>query len=475
MLLAKVAARAYGGPVIPPRSTLLAASIVLLVGAPAAQAVPTGALRQLSGKRGCVSERGHSGCSQASTLAAGGGSLVQSPDGRSLYALNGQVVAFARDRRSGALGQRGCLSREARTRRHGRRLCSRLPALRGTGKGVVSADGRNLYVTTSDGIVAMGREPSGRLRALHGQGACLNRTGRYGCAAAPAINGPGGLTVSHDGKNAYLASYDGDAIVVLGRNPATGALHQLSGAAGCVNEDGRFGCSRGRAVAGASDVVASRDGRFVYAATAKTAEDSLAGDGSIDTFARDPATGALTQLPGAAGCIGTGPVCGGPHLGAAVGLAPGPRDRQLYALTYTADRGEGVRSSEVDVLARNGPSGALSAISGPGNCVGDAVRCRPATVDGFGGSLSVTRDGKSIYTVAGSIDALGVVSRSADGSLTALRGREGCIQSSTTYAAERRCRRHLRAFEGLTSVVASPDGRFVYVGGRGIAAFSRHR
>ena len=42
------------------------------------------------------------------------------------------------------------------------------------------------------------------------------------------------IAISPDGRDVYVASGGSDAIAVFARNPATGALTQLSGKRGCV-------------------------------------------------------------------------------------------------------------------------------------------------------------------------------------------------------------------------------------------------
>ena len=75
-----------------------------------------------------------------------------------------------------------------------------------------------------------------------------------------------------------------------------GSLVQLAGIAGCIatDADARL-LQRDRRSAGADAIAISPDGRFVYVA-----------GGSADSllvFSRDAATGRLTQLAGAAGCL----------------------------------------------------------------------------------------------------------------------------------------------------------------------------
>src|SRR5436309_937814 len=73
-----------------------------------------------------------------------------------------------------------------------------------------------------------------------------------------------------------------------------GALSQLPGGQGCVSATATDGCRVGRQLAGAFGVAVSGDGHNVYVAANSTS--------AVLTFARDPSTGGLTQLPGGGGC-----------------------------------------------------------------------------------------------------------------------------------------------------------------------------
>lgn len=82
---------------------------------------------------------------------------------------------------------------------------------------------------------------------------------------ARGLSGAGEVVVSPDGQNVYLASYDADAVVSFARDPAPGALKGL----GCVSDDGTDRqCASGNALRGASSLVISADGRWLYVAAA---------------------------------------------------------------------------------------------------------------------------------------------------------------------------------------------------------------
>ena len=106
------------------------------------------------------------------------------------------------------------------------------------------------------------------------------------------------------------------------RRPASalGSLSQLSGSGGCLVDRSKAGtrCTRVRALRGPAPFLGSHalaispDGRNVYVASS----DSHA----IAIFTRNAHTGALSQRPGAAGCIA---LAGASGCARAVGLANG--------------------------------------------------------------------------------------------------------------------------------------------------------
>ena len=261
----------------------------------------TGALTQLPGTNGCVSEDGTGGeCAEGSSLI-GTADVAISRDGRHVYVasfVSDAVAVFTRDRRTGALRQvYGVVGN----------------ALNGARFLAVSRDGRNVYVTSifSNAVAVFSRDKwTGVLTQLPGTDGCVSDDGTGGtCANGRELNSPGGVAVSPDGRHVYVASHPSSAglgaVAVFSRDRRTGALTQLPGTDGCVSEDGSGGeCVDGRAIDGAFDVAVTEDGRNVYVVSR--------GSRAIATFVRDRRTGALTQLTGTDGCVsedGTGGQC----------------------------------------------------------------------------------------------------------------------------------------------------------------------
>src|SRR5207248_1019349 len=132
---------------------------------------------------------------------------------------------------------------------------------------------------------------TGALTQKPGTAGCISENGTSGaCQDGIALDGTFSVAISDDGKNAYAASFLSDAVAVFDRDPATGALTQKPGTAGCISENGTSGaCQDGTALDAPLSVTTSPDGKSAYV----TSEISNA----VAVFDRDPGTGALTQKP----------------------------------------------------------------------------------------------------------------------------------------------------------------------------------
>jgi DNA-binding beta-propeller fold protein YncE len=292
----------------------------------------TGALRQLSGRRGCVTESGQDGCadgravSTALWVAAG-------REGHSLYLLgrSDAVAVFRRDPGTGAVHQRagalGCVQES----RPGRPGCASGRGLGATRAAAVTRSGRTLYVGGLDGAVTVfRRDPrSGTIAQLPGRRGCL-ASHRAGCARVRGLHGPHSLTLGPDERDLYvavsLAVDPQSGVVLLQRDPDDGSLTQPPGRAGCVNADGSSGCAKGRGLRGAHSLELDPSGRRALVA-------SEFPTGSIALFARHPGSGRLRQPALSQGCLnadgaeGCGVVAAlrGAHL-----IVPAPDWRQIY-------------------------------------------------------------------------------------------------------------------------------------------------
>jgi 6-phosphogluconolactonase (cycloisomerase 2 family) len=213
--------------------------------------------------------------------------LAITHDGRFLYAggagSEDGLLAFTRDTGTGALAPAGCL--------HGYRDACAYPGGAGS-DGIraleVSPDDRFIVSATGTGVGVVNRDPAtGALSQTPGN--CVIGDDRYnsydepskGCRVDERIGRPVEMDLSPDGATVYVAAEEGErgsgGLLVFARDAATGqiALSQRVGG-------------------GFYEVQASPDGRSVYGVTEEF---------DVHAFARDPATGALTRIPGKRGCL----------------------------------------------------------------------------------------------------------------------------------------------------------------------------
>ena len=255
-----------------------------------------GDLTQLSGTAGCISGDGSGGDCATDAVIESPYGIATSADGRSVYSTRSAgVVGFARDPATGALtriaGSTGCVTEDGT----GGLCADGVGLLTPTGV-AVSYDGRSVYVASQSGddggVAVLARDPAtGGLTQLTGTAACVSGNGTGGlCTDAAGISGPYNVTLSPDDRFLYVAALDGPGeVAIFSRDPATGALTQLAGAAGCIREEDGDGCTDGRGLGDASTVAISPDGLSAYVSGE---------DAGVAAFARDPVTGALTQLAG---------------------------------------------------------------------------------------------------------------------------------------------------------------------------------
>ena len=260
-----------------------------------------GALTQLSGTAGCITEAGAEGCAKGTALNHVEG-LAINPSGTAVYpeaAFASAIGFLARDASTGALTQAGCVTSE---KTEG---CALGYEFGGVNAMAFSPDGADAYATslTSNSLTTFQRllggvgisQPPGPDRQVpkkHGPGketvsaaegtpspdGCTVFMRSPGCGFGRAMQAPEGLDVSPDGASVYVAAFQTGAIDVFDRDPETGVVTQKSGERGCLAPAKVHGCSPGRALGGAGSIVVSPDGRNVYS----TSQFS----GAVDVFRR---------------------------------------------------------------------------------------------------------------------------------------------------------------------------------------------
>jgi DNA-binding beta-propeller fold protein YncE len=459
--------------------TRLLLPALLLVALPAHAAAATGALTQLPGAGGCITNSGKQGCAKGRAVPQG--ALAISRDGRSVYASGSSLAAFARNAATGALSQlagtAGCLSKS------GANGCTKVPELADAADVAVSDDGRNVYAAGVNGVVVFARNTAtGALNRLAGSAGCVRNAGSSGPAGCPTARGlgnPAAVAVSRDGRNVYVAANGSGAIAVFTRDASTGALAQPAGDAGCVADtDSGEPCAKARGLFDANAVAVSPDSTTVYAGSRRNPDDE---SGELAIFTRDPATGALTQPAGAAGCVVDSQIsrdgCAkarsltGPSV-----FAFGPGGRTLYVGSTALVGSEEDLGGDIAVFKRT-PAGALTQPTGGGGCVDlqSGTSCpNKASVSDVSG-LAISADGKSAY-VADAVfgGAVGVFARNpSTGALTQLRGKAGCLNKRGSKGCSQ-----ARWLQNPEDVVVSPDSRNVYAtsqAGGGVLVFKRQR
>jgi DNA-binding beta-propeller fold protein YncE len=228
-----------------------------------------GALQQLSGKAGCIVETPVSGCATGLALGSPEGLAVSGDGHNVyVAAATGNAVdVFQRSPSTGALkqatGGKGCIVNVALDG------CTTGVQLDGANAVAVSPGDDDVYVTSllSNSVTSFTRSSdTGHLAQKTGTQACVLYILAVGCSLGRAMSAPEGLTVSPDGANVYAAAFASDALDVLNRSSGSGALIQKARRPGCIVQTPTPLCTTGHALRGVSSVVVSPDGRFAYAA-----------------------------------------------------------------------------------------------------------------------------------------------------------------------------------------------------------------
>jgi DNA-binding beta-propeller fold protein YncE len=368
--------------------------------------------------------------------------------------------------------------------------CTPAPGVAAGESAVVSPDGRNVYETSYPssspsapaGLAAFSRNvASGALTQLPGTSGCMTATGdsASGIGTCTPVRAFGNgelqnLAITPDGRFIYVVSQNSPgSIVILSRDPATGALTQLPDTTGCITQDGSGPCQTMAALDGPAALTVSADGRFLYVSQSGTT-------GAILVLARDSSTGALSEVQ----CVANAPAPVGcdtvREVGESSGIVISPDG--LHAFSNVDNDG-------ISSLNRDPATGRLSQAAGTGACISDDGtddQGDPTCVQGrmleVLGSMAISSDGRTLYAPTsneldtGGVAVLGIAS---DGSLSQPAGSDGCITNNGDDQAGSSTCATGRAVEAPTGVVISPDGRTLYVsdaasnfgGSDGVATF----
>jgi DNA-binding beta-propeller fold protein YncE len=175
---------------------------------------PDGTLEQLPGTSGCISHGVIPGCQPGAGLEASQ-SVTASPDGKSVYVASGSAIAIFKRNPDGTLvqpsGASGCIAPG------GSEGCQPVIGLDGANSVATSPDGKSVYVTSSSGFVAIfNRSADGSLVQSPGTAGCISQGGSEGCQPGIGLDGARGVATSSDGRNVYVAS-DSGAVAIFDR------------------------------------------------------------------------------------------------------------------------------------------------------------------------------------------------------------------------------------------------------------------
>jgi 6-phosphogluconolactonase (cycloisomerase 2 family) len=418
-----------------------------------------GALTQLSGLAGCVSADGTNGSCVAGRGLAGAGWAAVSPDGKHVYVASfdsSAVATFVRTGGTGALtqlsGPAGCVADTGDGV-----TCADGRGLDGAVTIGVSPDGKHVYVASRGGTVAaFARDvTTGVLTQLSGPAGCIDETGVTGCTVGKVLGGPRAITISPDGKHVYVGAHDANAVAAFARDATTGALTQLGGLAGCVSDNGTGGmCVDGTGLLGARGVTVSRDGQHLYVASQAS--------NAVAIFARNAVTGALTQLSGAAGCIadnGDGVTCArGTGLRNPIHVEGSADGRNVYVVSRDSNAVTiFARNAATGALTQ------LPGLAGCIAENGDGVTCAVGAGLREAVFLTLSLDGTNLYVASQLSNAVAIFARNTlTGALTQLSGVAGCVSEDGSDDGKALVCADGKALVGAIAVAVSPDGLNVY-------------
>jgi DNA-binding beta-propeller fold protein YncE len=241
------------------------------------RAAGSGALTQLAGTSGCITEAAAEGCAQGRQMNHIEGMAIN-PSGSTVYAaspFSSAIDIFQREASTGALTQAstesGCITVEAVAN------CAQGYEFSGVNALVVSPKGGNVYATslTSNSVTTFTATGGGLAQAARPAGenipaglgnpeGCLVYLRAPGCSYGRAMKAPEGLALSPDATNIYVTAFETGAMDVLDRSLKTGVVNQKPGERGCLAPSKVGGCAPGRAIGLTGSVVVSPDGRNVY-------------------------------------------------------------------------------------------------------------------------------------------------------------------------------------------------------------------
>jgi DNA-binding beta-propeller fold protein YncE len=434
------------------------------------KAPPPGTLTQLPKSAGCLVDRSapSGACGSARALKGpgvgfGSRAIAVSPDGRNVYVASSKsnaIAIFRRNAKTGRLTQSkgpvGCIASQ------GPSSCAAAVGLDAPNSVAVSPDGRNVYATSrgASSLTVFSRNPKGGgLTQLPAGFGCISGLPVPICSSGRALIDPDVVVISPDGLSVYVGAFAGNAVVVFNRDPASGALAQPSGTAGCIAE-AVSGCAVGIGLGAVEGL----------AVTSTAVYTGSASSNAVAVLARNPITGALAQATDGSGCLVSTPLAGctnGYEFKGANAVAVSPGGKDVYVTSLL--------SNSVTSFTRAVPAGSLTQKTGPAGCLVwlRAVGCSFGQAMSAPEGLVVSPDGASVYVAAFATGAVAVLGRNKSGEVAQLAGRFGCLAPKSVPGCTR-----AQAMRGVGSVAVSPDGRNLYstsFGSNAVDIFRRHK
>ncbi len=405
----------------------------------------SGALTIKSGSAGCFVNTTIGACTVVSDLTLDGiHDIAVSPDGKSLYAASQNsdtLVSFTRNTTTGALTVSGCLSNSALGA-----SCVQQPGLLDEVAVVtVSPDGKNVYAVsavtaspTGSGVISTYSRDATTGALTYNNcissaplGSCVLATGVFDLGFPYASK----IALSPDGKTMYLIASSSASIAIFDRDATTGNLTLKSGAAGCIARAAILpqGCTiLGDYLQPPTGIAVSPDGKSLYLTTGWTTE-------AIDTvlvFARDTTTGVLTKTNGAAGCLASAILndcavfnpsaqTSSDFNPAAIVVSPDNQNVYLSSSTWNT----------LYVFDRSATTGALTLKSGASGCFSSTILTpctTTANLTSYVDAITVSPDGRSLYTGSVNDPNISVFARSRPPALTTVTPVRGTTAGGTS-------------------------------------------
>lgn len=301
----------------------------------------------------------------------------------------------------------------------------------------IAPDGGHVYATGygDDALVVLGRSAAtGALTPI----ATIFEGDTQGPLTVAGLEGAAGVAVSPDGLNVYVAGATSNAVAVFKRNPFLGTLTFIQAVV-----DGAGGTVDG--LAGARAVALSPDGNHVYVAGEL--------DDAVAVFRRDASLEGTLEFKQVAR-DGVGPFDG---LAAPSALVVSPDGAHLYV---TSEGEDAITALRRETSGASPSFGQLSFVE----TLRDGDVQGSLTIDWLDAAsgVGVSFDGRHVYVSAAGDHAVSVFARNTS-SADVDFGRLGFL--GARYESDSGPGGSVSGIEGASGVALAPDGQHVYVSG----------